>query len=288
MNEGKIALLITSRHHHLDLIATVKHFHRTAFRPDLLSFRVRVDDDDEESMIAVAELKCEVNLIDDIGHGRPKALGTCINRLAAAAPADLYFVLNDDVSVSPANWDLFIRSAFADPSTYIAYPALADANFGADYPIFSRRWYDAVEGQLFTDYFPFWFDDRWAGDVHRLVTNKGFTIIEQAVLCARKTKTQRMRDLAFWFDYYLYLEPERFRQVQDVMDRLKMGINLADDEARIEHAVRLRATHEKHREDRPKTHATMHDDAPPDHAYMAAKDEAISHMNAGTFPNLAA
>lgn len=281
MKAGKIAMLIMSRGNPEKLAATILNFHGTAFNPKLIQYRVGIDDDDLETIEMVARLKGQVDLIDDIGHGRPKALGTRINRLAAIEPADYYCVLNDDVFVLGVNWDLMIRAN----GTLVAYWDLADCVFGADYPIISRKWYDAVDGKFFTECFPFWFDDRHLGDVFRIATMcKAFPILG-VKLCARKTMTKRMRDLAFWFDYYLFLEAERMVEIAKVMRRLK--IDDADafldgkDEPRLRVAAAIRTIHEEHREKRPAQYARFHDPSDPDPSYIAAKNEAVARMAAG-------
>ncbi len=97
-------------------------------------------------------------------------------------------------------------------------------------------------------------------------------------LLAKKIRSQRMRDLAFWFEYYLFLEPERIELAQMVCDRIGTGVNVRTDPARVRNAQLLLEDHRRCGEVLPLEYAALHDERPPSQAYLAAKGAADAHM----------
>lgn len=272
---GPLAMLVTSRGNPEWLLMMCLAFIRTAKSPDLIRFCIRVDTDDLETIAILPHIAKHMrfNYIIDF---RPTSLGACVNKLAAGFPeADYYCVLNDDVLPMTENWDEKIRETLDDGD--VSVWAHSNGQESADYPILTKKWVAAQGGKIFTAYFPFWFDDRWLNDVVVIGAPERLKRVPIQLL-ARKAKTQRMRDLKFWFDYYVALEPERLDQAQAVCDALGTGVNVRTDPIRVAYTRKLRETHTQDSLLVPISHASSHDAREPGDAYRIAKRIAEDRM----------
>ena len=269
---NNVACLITSRGNPEKLLATCMTASALSLRPNDVRFYVRLDDDDSGSMWATQKLDAHVGLHVFVGP-RPKALGTAVNELAAAAitdGADYLCVLNDDVVILTPNWDAKIRT-LEQGSVSVWAPAEGDVCF--DYPIVSRSFHLAQGGRLFTDLFPFWFDDRWLQDA--VVIGAPHLVKRLPItLCARKRGTQRFRDIEFWLNHYLFMEPLRIAQAQLLSSTLGTGIDVRVDAGAVERARLLREEHMKDIADLVVRYSWAEDKSEPDPAYLQAKREA--------------
>lgn len=269
---NNVACLITSRGNPEKLLSTCLTASTLSAKPINVRFYVRLDDDDEGSWWAIRKLNKHVSLDVSVGP-RPKALGSCVNELAAEAisdGADYLCVLNDDVIMLTPNWDDKVRT-LAQGTVSVWNPAEGDVCF--DYPIVTRGFYNAQGGKLFTDFFPFWFDDRWLQDA---IVIGAPNLVKQLhiTLCARKRGTQRFRDIDFWLKHYLFMEPMRIAQAQRLSDTLGTGIDVRTDAGAVERARLLREEHMKDIADLAVRYSWAEDKREPDPAYLMAKAEA--------------
>lgn len=269
----RTAFLINSRGNPERLAGVCLAFADQAARPDLVTFCIRADVDDTETIYMAGRLAklAAVNLT--IGN-RPQALGSEINAMAAAVPADVYHVINDDTWPMTRYWDAAVAQHHKENPAFMSCWMLAGPT-APDYPIVSREWYEAQGGRIFTDYFPFWFDDRWLGDVAVMVTGKLIHPLP-IYLCANKKRTQRMRDFAFWADFYLSLHHERVVQAQKIADRLGLGLDVQKDHS--EWVQKTREWHDDLKTNEAEIVKRNADSGEPDPAYLAAKSYAEQRM----------
>lgn len=277
MND-KTAALIASRGNPERLIATCMSLYRLAQKPRLLEFCIRADLDDTDTHTAA--LRLEKHMPVDVFLGpRPMSLGAEIEMMVKRADAGFYHVLNDDVLPLTCNWDApqfeMRKRHPAFVSCWVLPEVMAaTGRMSPDYPVVTREWIDAA-GRLFTPYFPYWFDDRWLADVWMLATGK--TIVPLAInMSARKRRTQRMRDLDFWFSFYQWLEDERVAQAQRAADALGFKVDVRRDRAGLISFLRTR--HDEDRKSILETHRRLFDPGEPDVAYLAAKAFAEQRM----------
>ena len=281
------ALLINTRGNPDLLSATVLSLARLARWPNELKFCCRVDQDDLDTLASIARLRNYVNLSYVIGP-RPMSLGAELNRFCHNVKAGFYHVINDDVIPLTPNWDepqrkrRDERAAKGKSAALVACWMLPEIPGGGmstpDYPIVTREWLDAAPGgNIFTEYFPFWFDDRWLQEVAMYVFGKGIGPLPIG-LSARKQRTQRMRDIVFWFDFFIALADERISQAQSIADALGLGIDIRKDRAQ---QIRfMSALQARDRERVVETHGRFADKREPDPAYLAARGAAAQVLKA--------
>ena len=269
--------MICSRGNPEALQATCLGLANTARYPERLRFRIRADDDDRFTVGACARLSRRMNLEAIIGP-RPESLGAEVNRLVASVEADHYAIMGDDVQPYTLHWDLALDRTEQDLTCW----ALQHPEQPPDYPIVSKYWIKACGGRVFTDRFPFWFDDRWLAEVGILVYGRLPPALPIG-LHAHKTRTQRMRDLPLWLEYYGVLEPERVAQAQEIADWLfalgRLGKQGFIKDKRLEQLEDMRRFHAAYTAEALRILAPLHDLAPPDPAYLRAKVRAEAHLH---------
>lgn len=265
------AILINSRGNPEKLTATCVALAGLAARPELVRFCIRADADDTETIAAIGRLGHLLSVNLTIGP-RPISLGAEVNRMAANIEAGFYHVFNDDVIPLTVNWDLPQLERRALEPDFVSCWTLAPGPTAPDYPIVSRKWLDAA-GSLFTEHYPYWFDDMDLANRYLMVKGKVIDLMGIG-LHARKTKTQRMRDFGFWFSFFRSMEGERIAWAKSIAE------NLGLPEPTEEWIERTRmgdiAWFERKKE--LETERKYSDPSEPDPAYLSARAKAQSMM----------
>lgn len=256
------AVTFPSRGNPERLIATVLALDAMATHPDRIRYVVRADDDDPATLDALGRLGQHARVLVQLGP-RPLSLGAESNALCAAVEADYYHFWGDDLFPTTVGWDLAAPQAGHLVSCWTIITAQGAP---PDYPVISKKWLNACFGQPMSGLFPFWFDDRWLKDVTLLVLGK-LPNLPIGVQARKKHRSQRMRDLGFWFDYYLALEPMRVQQAQHVAKNLGLAPMPGFDEA----VRQLRALNEADAVGAAARHAGLVDLREPDEAYLEAR-----------------
>lgn len=261
----KITVCIPSRGRPVMLCDAIGSLHaRTSGKHEVI-YVVGCDDDDPNT-IAVVDLIAARGLpVKAHAAPRSSSLGGMVNVMAAANPADVYCSLCDDVKAITFNWDEVIHTAWLKRRDGVWFWSTKESC----YAIVSHKWY-AAAGRIFTDYFPFWWDDCWLMQLWMYVTGKPRQHIE-AWLEDRAPATQRMRDLEFWTDFYWSRDAER--RVEAARIRQALG----------RPAVKLKPHHELYRNPEytrriAEIQAKQGERAPPTPEYLAAKARAESLM----------
>lgn len=156
-------------------------------------------------------------------HPRPPALGTIWNRAAMKCPADIYALVTDRALCVTQNWDYYLVDAHGKDDTRVVWWT---TTAGPVIPIVPHKWLEAA-GQLYTDYFPFWFDDTWLHELSAMVHGlPNYMVQAQCVVIKKNPVTKRMRDLRFWMDFFIAKRHERMAQAFIIRERL--GVHVPD------------------------------------------------------------
>lgn len=159
---------------------------------------------------------------------RPLGVGAVWNRCVSQVPdADVYCPFPDDCFIASPEWDdviaLFMEAAFPVREIGVmAWNDIANPN-QCSLPIVTKEWL-SLTGQLYDDRFPFWFYDTCVDEVWSFITGRNVPIVNMTTLVAKKGLTKRMRDLGFWWDFYVATRPERLKKAAEI--RVKLGANL--------------------------------------------------------------
>lgn len=204
----KLNVLIPTRGRPEQLAAAIYSLHALKSEEHEITFCVAVDDDDAQTHETLRRIRARVPTFIRIGP-RPDSLGSVANDLSARWPADAYAIWADDLMCASYGWDEHIARALAATPHGIFWwsPARPVATF---VPVVSERW-RAAAGRIFTEHFPFWYDDLWLQEVWCMATDSGPISIE-ALVVDKPTETQRMRELRFWHDFYTFMRAERVQE----------------------------------------------------------------------------
>lgn len=212
----KISVLMCSRGRQMQMVAALNSFKSQESGKHEVIYGVACDVDDPETIGTCEMLKQRMKLCHHVTERAP-SLGGRINVLAEHMPADVYCSIADDMLCMTQDWDEKIAEQHAlNPSgvwfwqTQYKEPAL--------WAIVSENW-RAAAGQIFTDYFPYWFDDIWLLELWVLTTEKPYLQIE-AKAGDHPRKTMRMRDLSFWHDFWHYTRPQRVKHAKEIAAKL--------------------------------------------------------------------
>jgi hypothetical protein len=213
----KLTVVIPSRGRPFHLIKAIRLLHSMASGLHQVTYAIGCDADDPKTLGAAYTLMIRVPGIQVFCTKRLGSLGEMANIMAARYPADVYCSLCDDVDVLTKDWDNQI---------YLSWAAKPDGLWWwrtlqvrpATYAIVSHKWMQAA-GRIFTDYFPFWWDDVWLMQVWNMATGIPAVAVE-AFLDDKPFATHRMRDLLFWADFYTSRKGERREQAAAIVKAL--------------------------------------------------------------------
>lgn len=237
----RISVLIPSRGRPRGLVEAVLSAHLKESGAHGVTYVIGCDAGDDETIAMALSLRQGgLPVIPRVG-ARQSSLGGLNNLLAERFPGDVYCTLGDDVRVLTEGWDEVIADAWRKETRGVWWWQCRGTD-GA-FPIVSERW-RAAAGRIFTSYFPFWYDDVWLIELQRYVTGgKGDRL--NAWIEDGAAGTHRMRDLAFWDEFFWSRRAERRAEARAIaeklgyppvesLDDLDLGKNLAFDAAGLE------------------------------------------------------
>ena len=153
---------------------------------------------------------------------RMSSLGAMSNILASENPADCYCSLGNDTVIVTPGWDEAIHKAWT---------ARPDGVFwwhGCECPIVSHKWFEAA-GYLYTDFFPFWWDDNWLIQLWAMASD-GPQLFIDGRLEDKPLATLRMRDLRFWTEFYGHMKPYRQKEAARIATALGWPVGPLEDD----------------------------------------------------------
>lgn len=222
----RISVLIPSRGRVRQLSAALTTLHMCSSGEHHLTLCVACDEDDKETLAFLEKAIHEMPVAYRVGP-RPATLGSVANDLALHWKADVYAVWADDLLCMTNNWDQRIAKAVeAKPYGVFWWKSAREENTLV--PIITETW-RAAAGQIFTEYFPFWYDDLWLYELWLMTTDENPIILDMEVL-DKPFATQRMRDLDFWQTFYHAMRVERVQSGRRIAANLGLPIPILSDE----------------------------------------------------------
>lgn len=185
-----------------------------------ISYVVRTEMDDHVTRGIAGQLRHQFKTISVLG-AKHVSLGECWNECADGRDWDAVAVIADKHLCLTPDWDEGIREIIETNGMPAARWSLKDKDLETVL-ILSRKWYDAT-GQIFPEWFPFWFSERWIAEVHQLAFGHGIPRCTNMHIAEPAGKTQGLRDLEFWFDFFArtrILRIQEARKVAKAFDRI--------------------------------------------------------------------
>ncbi len=221
-----ISVLIPSRGRVRQLAAAITTLFQCWSGENPLQICVACDDDDPHTREFLDAARTEGLPVSYRVGPRPDTLGSVANDLARQWPADAYAVFADDLLCLTPGWDKVIARAVEEkPYGVFWWKSARDENTLV--PIVTERW-RAAAGGIFTEYFPFWYDDLWLYELWVMATDENPIVLDMLVL-DRPNDTQRMRELEFWNGFYHRMREERVLHGRRIAGALGLAIPLIAD-----------------------------------------------------------
>jgi tetratricopeptide (TPR) repeat protein len=229
--DGHISILIATRARPEMLSEVFESLKANTQRKDQTALWLYVDEDDQVTRQAIEGKKFPDPGFPVHWHIGPQtaSLGETHEALwqASSRASAIYMVSVDDARFDTPGWDEILRKAFAayPDGVLLAFPHDPMTADTATYPIFGWRWLATLQ-RFFPGYFPFWYDDRWVGQVGRLAGR----LLKLPILLypiRGKGRTRRMRNLPFWTRFFQLTLAER----KDSARKLIAAIHLEDQAA---------------------------------------------------------
>ena len=270
----KITAIIPSRGRSFQLLATIRTMQKLESGRHQVTYIVGCDSDDPET-IGMCQLLHAGSAVGGqvTAHcfERTGSLGAMVNQMCRDVPGDVYCSMCDDMLVITPEWDQKIADAVARAPDGVFWWK-TDEKRPATWAIVTHNWY-AAAGQMFTEYFPFWWDDLWLLETW-VLASEGPPLFIDAEAEDRPAKTMRMRDLAFWTDFYESRRPERIAEAKRIAAALGKPTTGITERFAAE-TCKLNPDFVR---DIPKIEAAQGERAPPTPEYMAAKARAEALM----------
>ena len=179
-----------------------------------VKYVVRVDEDDISTLTVSAQIE-ETYGVEIVRKARPVSLGQAWNELVENREWDVAVVVADKHLCLTQEWDDIVATAFG-PKHRLALARWTLLRAPEEtLLIMSRKWYD-VTRQIFPEWFPFWFSERWVFEIHQLAFGVGIPMISDLIMHEPPMKTQGLRDLEFWFAFFAKTRDLRIWSAKDV------------------------------------------------------------------------
>lgn len=266
----KINILCASRGNHSGLRTIIGALDALASGKHDISYVIASDIDDMKTRYFDAHTETGIQFF--FSHSmRGTSLGAKWNEAANFMLADIYVLVTDrSLCVTPL-WDVYLADAYDKDDARVTWWT---TNAGPVIPIVPHKWYEAAGNKIFTDYFPFWFDDTWLQQVSALVHGLPCFLSQATCYVSKKNvTTKRFRDLRFWMDFFIAKEPERYEVATKI--RAALGIPCPDLRP-IE--VWFKDTYAMWDKEWQRWEQLMGDKSEPDESYLKAKKRAEEMM----------
>lgn len=220
----KISVLIASRGNSSGLRSSIGALDMLASGKHDIVYIVSNDFDDVLTQTIVGELLRDDISANIVCQKRVPSLGEAWNNAVSFAPADIYALISDRACPVTPIWDTILADAYMKDDTRVLWWT---TNASPVLPIVTHKWLEAA-GRLYTDYFPFWFDDTWLHEVSAMVHGLPNYMVQAQLFINKKKSpiTKRLRDLRFWMDFFIAKRPERIVHAADI--RTKLGLKMPD------------------------------------------------------------
>jgi glycosyltransferase involved in cell wall biosynthesis len=265
-----ISVIIPSRNRVRGLTAAITSLQHLESGKHRVRYAIGCDDDDFSTVSFAARLQAEMphKVAVKIGP-RPLTLGGLVNEMADHLRADVYTAVCDDIVCVTPEWDDVIAKAALKTLHGVFWWQNAFKP-RCLWAAVTEKWRAAADG-VFVGHYPFWFDDLCLEELWAMTTGAD-PIKLKAKLADRPVNTMRMRELAWWYEFFTKTRPMRARQAHVIAEKLGLP--------KPRYADKINEEWEKFfgRPD-PEFHKQIEngqgDMGPPDPSYIQAKERAM-------------
>lgn len=220
----KVALIIGARGNPRRAAAVVETARALESGNHAVAFIVSCDADD----VATVQHFTDYPGVQVSVGPRPAGVAEVWNRCVWCVDADIVIALADDGFISTPLWDECLAMVFNEGRfnrELLAFAIHDTANPGQPTVLGgSREWIDLIGGKMIDDRFPFWFADTAYAETWSFVTGEYLPILPITIASKPGRFNPRLRDMGFWWDFYVATRGERLLLAEQI--RRQLGIVL--------------------------------------------------------------
>ncbi len=212
----KISILLPSRGRPGKLIAAVEALRRLASGQHEITYAIGCDADDPATVQACVVLGSGIRAYVMQRRG---SLGQIVNVLSEQVPADVYCGYSDDIEMLEPGWDQIIADAWEEHPDWVFFHKAKIGDVYTTYAVITEKWRKAA-GRIFTDYFPYWFDDSWLTQLWQYARGVDHWLALDTRLTETGGKTHRLHDYQFWEQWFWDRDGERLEEAARIAKAL--------------------------------------------------------------------
>ena len=205
----KITVILPSRSRPAGMIGVISAYQALSTGNNDITYVLILDEDDQ--------VIHHTDILDDsvkvIFGQRNRTVNARFNEAVEKYPAECYIQACDDAFPLSFHWDAMVAHAIKLIPAFSWQEKNDPQN--ATYICLSDKWIQET-GRFYPEYFPFWFADTWIAEVHLLAFGKPIPVINQLQVGGKRGKTQGMRDLRFWFEFFTRTRVERLDEAKQL------------------------------------------------------------------------
>lgn len=211
---NKLVISLVSRGRPDLLIPTIKTTLANIRHPNTV-YQVNLDDDDEASIEACDRIQGIVVSIKP----REDTIAEKYNR-ALETPADCYLTQADHTVMCTPGFDGRILEAAAlfPDGIGAVHNYMANLSFSYSEAI-TARMIEFTGGQIYEEYFPYWFIDHWTDDVAKLIGRVAFADFVSDN--SRRIATRELREPGWWGTWFDAAFMLRRNQAHDIINSVE-------------------------------------------------------------------
>lgn len=206
----KIDVIIPSRGREQRLFAGIVNLHALQSGQHDVRYTVLCDLDDPQTAATAKRIR---DIPVRVLESERRAVNEWENEVIAQSDADAFMPWPDDYVCLAHGWDEAVAFVLGKVPAF-SWQEIQDPQNHTTI-VLARKWVKAA-GRFFTEHFPFWFADTWLKEVYGFVYGQNMPIIEQLQVSHKRSPTQNMHDLEFWFRVFAATRPERIAEAQRI------------------------------------------------------------------------
>ena len=223
----KIGLIIGTRGNPRRAAAVVETARALASGKHELDIVVSCDNDDPGTIYHFTTYPGVRLDVAERPAGVAQVWNRCIPRMSFDG-VDIVVALADDGFIATPHWDECLAILATEgrfPREILAFALHDTANPGQPTVLGgSLEWIDRLDGKMIDDRFPFWFADTAYAETWSFVTGEFLPILPITVASRPGRYNPRLRDMGFWWDFYVATRGERLLLAENI--RRNLGLSL--------------------------------------------------------------
>ena len=197
---------------------------QTCADPLNVKFCIGVDYDDDDAKAFLPSKDLQVVKFDE----NCITTGGRLKLLADSMDVDIYLAMNDKYFPLTLYWDNILRQVINGKAGEIVAFTFDPAPNAYHTTACTKRWM-SYANKFEPTMFPFWFSDQWRIETYCYVFGKAPPFVPNLHTGGQQHMTMHMREMDFWWGYFVALRPQRLREAYEIYKNYGMTAPTLED-----------------------------------------------------------